>query len=542
MRARAETSLTWTSAVAVSVILTFVVLSCSKPATDHEHPAGDANALGQVEFVTSCAAPVQPKFERAVAMLHSFWFTASDSAFTEILNEDPNCAMAYWGRAVTLMGNPMTRAAPAADALAKGLEASQHAVELGKKATHREQMYIDAVLAYYRDYDKRDHAAGMRALEDALNALHTTHAEDKEATIFLARTLVANAPPSDTAFTKQLAGAALMEPLFEKHPNHPGLAHYLIHAYDAPKTAALGDKAARAYAGIAPAAPHALHMPSHIFTRVGDWQQSIDLNTRSAKAEPVPDAAVHPMDYMVYAYLQLGKDSAAKSVVDRAVSNPDKYYGGLIGYNFAAMPARFALERDDWASAATLKLPVGALPYVEAVTRFARAIGAARSGKADAAATEVEALGKLKAQLDSAKDKYWSTIVESQRQAAAAWVALARGNKDEALKLARAAADLEQTVDKHPVTPGPILPARELEGDMLMELGKAAEALASYEKTLTREPRRARALAHAAHAAEVAGNKTAAAAHFKALGELMSGADASRPEKKAAAKYLSGQQ
>ena len=505
-----------------------VAAACSpQKGDDHEHEPSTTGKVGRVSFATSCNAAIQPRFETAVAMLHSFWFNASDSAFKSIIATDSTCAMAHWGIAMTRMGNPMTRAAPTPEILKEGLAAAEKAKSLAASASHREQMYIDAALAYYTDFEKRDHMTGMQRLEESLGALHTAHAEDNEAAIFHARTMVANAPPGDKTFAKQLAGAALLEPLFEKFPDHPGLAHYLIHAYDAPATAAKGNKAALAYAGIAPAAPHALHMPSHIFTRLGHWKESIELNARSAQAEPVPDAAVHPMDYMVYAHLQLGQDSAAKAVVDRAVNQPDKYYGGLIGYNFAAMPARFALEREDWATAANLKLPVGALPYVEATTRFARAIGAVRSGKADAANAEIQELAKLKADLDKAKDAYWSTIVESQRLAALAWVKLAGGAQDEAIKTAAQAADLEETVEKHPVTPGPLLPARELEADMLLQLGKHDAALASYEKVLTREPRRARALYGAARSAELAKNSAVADARKKELTDLLATADGS---------------
>jgi hypothetical protein len=518
-----------------------LVASCSPQTDDHQHPAGDPDRIGQVSFPVSCSAASQPRFEKAVAMLHSFWFSASDSAFKSVVADDPNCAMAHWGIAITRMGNPMTRAAPSAEAAAEGLAAAERAKELSLSATAREQLYIDAALAYYRDHEKRAHSTGMLAFEDAVSALHAAQPEDNEAAIFLARTLIANSPPDDSSYAKQLAGAALLEPLFERYPDHPGLAHYLIHAYDAPSIAQRGSKAALAYAGIAPAAPHALHMPSHIFTRLGNWRESIELNTRSAQAEPVPDAAVHPMDYMVYAYLQLGQDSAAKVVVDRAVENPDRYYGGLIGYNFAAMPARYALEREDWASAAQLKVPVGALPYVEAITRFARAVGAARSGQAAPAASEVEALAALGRQLVERGDSYWAKIVESQRLAATAWLELARGDESAAIRSARAAADLEERVEKHPVTPGPLLPALELEGDLLLQLGRHADAVASYEKTLAREPRRARALFGVARAAELAGLAEVATTRYRELKELMANADANRRELLAANKFLGSQ-
>ncbi|HSK20868.1 MAG TPA: hypothetical protein VK912_17065, partial [Longimicrobiales bacterium] len=514
------------------------ILAMPARAQDHPHPAGDEAKLGKVEFPVSCSDAVRPQFERAVAMLHSFWFESARAAFTSIIDAEPACAMAHWGVAMTMLGNPMTRATPSAAALEEGAAASARALELGKAASHREQMYIDAVAAYYADYRTRDHMARMASLEQAFAALHDAHPEDMEAAIFHARTVVANASPSDSTFAAQLRGAAIMQPLFDEHPDHPGLAHYLIHAYDSPRLAERATKAAFAYADIAPAAPHALHMPSHIFTRLGYWDESIETNMRSARAEPDSNAAVHPLDYMVYAYLQQGRDGDARRVVERVVRIDDSYYGGLLGYNFTAMPARFALERGAWSDAAALQLPVGAMPFVQAVTRFARAIGAARSGNAAAARDEVNELARLKAQLDTAGDAYWSTVVEAQRLAGAAWVARASGDDATAVRLARQAADLEETVEKHPVTPGPLLPARELEGDLLLELGRPADALAAYTRTLEREPRRARALFGAARAAEQAGETATATARYREIMELMSAGEATRPELVAARRYL----
>jgi tetratricopeptide (TPR) repeat protein len=502
----------------------------------HDHPAGTTEKLGKVSFPVTCAPATQPKFERAVAMLHSFWFDAADKAFADIIASDPTCAMAYWGRAMTLMGNPMTRSAPSADRLQSGAAAAARAKELSAKASHREQMYADAVLAYYTDLDTRDHLTRMSAHEKAFDALRAMHGDDMEATIFYARTMVANAPPTDQTFANQVAAAELLQPLFDKHPSHPGLAHYLIHAYDAPPIATRGAKAALAYAGIAPDAPHALHMPSHIFTRLGHWDESIETNMRSARAEPDSNAAVHPMDYMVYAYLQLGRLNDAKRVVDRAVLNSDRFYGGTLGYNFAAMPARYALEREAWAEAATLKVPTGGAPSVRAITRFARAVGAARSGNATQGQAEALALVELSKELEAANDKYWLTIVEAQRMAALAWVTLAQRDTARALKLASDAAALEETVEKHPVTPGPILPARELEGDMLLQLGRNAEALGAYEKTLVREPRRLRALHGAVRAAHRAGNHDAAHKHHTMLKELTKKADPAAAERYKAVK------
>ncbi len=521
-------------------VLVLALLATALPldAQVHDHPAGDAAHLGTVTFEVSCAEEVAADFAVGVAMLHSFWFGEAHDAFAAIAEQDPQCAMAHWGRAVARMGNPMTRAAPSASALAEGHAAIERARELADNASHREQMYIDAALAYYTDHETRDHMSRMHAMEDAFAALHAAHPEDMEAAIFHARTMVANAPPDDRTFARQLEAARLMQPLFEQHPDHPGLAHYLIHAYDAPPLAEHGTKAAFAYADIAPSAPHALHMPSHIFTRLGYWDESIETNARSAQAEPDPNAAVHPMDYMVYAFLQQGRDAEAYEVVTRAVQNDDGLYGGLLGYNFTAMPARYALERDAWSEAAGLRVPVGALPYVEAIAQFARGIGAARSGNVEQAAREVAALEVLAQKLEAANDEYWTTIVSAQRLAASAWIEHARGNDAEALRLAQEASRLEGSVEKHPVTPGPILPARELEGDLLLALDQAAQALAAYEATLEVEPRRARALAGAARAAADAGDAASAARYYEALLDLMAKATTERPALRAARAYL----
>ena len=494
-----------------------------------------------VSFPVSCDPAVLPAFERGVAMLHSFWFEASNRTFEEVAAADPSCAMAQWGIAMTMMGNPMARSAPSPERMAAGRAAAERAVDLAAAASHREQMYAAAVMAYYEG-EGRSHAARMAAHEAALDELRRMHGDDPEATTFYARAVVANAPPDDLTFARQRAGAELMLPLFEATPHHPGLAHYIIHAYDAPALAAEGRDAAFVYADIAPAAPHALHMPSHIFTRLGYWDESIETNARSAAAEPQPDAAVHPLDYMVYAYLQQGRDEEARRVLDRVESGTDRFYGSILGYNFTAMPARFALERGAWREAATLPVPEGAPPYVEAITRFARVIGAARlqTTALGAARDDAAALARLHAALVEQGDAYWATVVRAQRIAADAWIARADGNDAGALLLAREAAEVEETVEKHPVTPGPILPARELLGDLLMELGRPAEALVAYEKTLEREPRRARALFGAARAAEAAGRDAVARDHYAALLEVMKKADPTRPEPVAARRALAG--
>lgn len=521
----------------VSALASLPLIANPAAAQDHDHGAASPATLGSVDFETSCSPAVAESFEAAVAMLHSFWFAEARQAFESVAAADPQCAMAHWGIAMTEMGNPMARVMPSPEAMATGLRESERSVELAAAQSHREQMYAQTVLAYYGGAD-RDHASRMADHEEAFASLHRAHADDMEATIFHARAMVANAPPSDLTFARQLAAAETMLPLFESNPNHPGLAHYIIHAFDTPGLASRGGDAAFAYADIAPAAPHALHMPSHIFTRLGYWEESIETNTRSANAAPEPNAEVHPMDYMVYAYLQLGQDANAREVVDRAVENPDRYYGGALGYNFTAMPARYALERGAWTEAADLRVPVGALPHVEAVGRFARAIGAARSGNVSSAEVEIDELGRLVGELRGAGDDYWATIVEAQRLAAQAWVRHASGDEAQALRLAEEAATLEETVEKHPVTPGPILPARELYGDLLIALDRPADALQAYEQTLQREPNRARTLFGAARAAELAGRNSDARRHYSAFLDLMANADPTRTEVELARTFM----
>jgi tetratricopeptide (TPR) repeat protein len=513
------------------VLLT--ALSSVSFAQDHDHPADAGAAVGRVSFPVSCSADVQPRFEQAVAMLHSFWFEAANGEFTQIARADSTCALAYWGQAMTLMGNPMTRMPPNAQRLQQGLALAQRSVALASRASHREQMYADAVLAYYRDHGSRDHMARMKTHEQAFDALRRAHPDDMEATIFFARTVVANASPTDKTYADQLRAAELMLPLFDRHPKHPGLAHYIIHAYDAPAIAPRGEAAARAYAGIAPDAPHALHMPSHIFTRIGRWDESIETNARSARAEPDSNAAVHPMDYMVYAYLQQGRVREAKAVVDRAVTTLDQFYGRSLGYNYRAMRARFALEQHAWRDAAALQPGAQESENVRALTHFARALGAARGGNPRAARADIDSLAKLEQSLRASNDEYWATVVGAQHQAAAAW-AMLPSDRERALAMARAAADLEETVEKHPVTPGPLLPARELLADMLLESGRARDAQAEYEKTLINEPRRLRSLHGAARAAEQAGDRAGARRHYAALLEVAAKADADRPEVAAA--------
>ena len=515
-----------------------LVVAAAPAGAQHEHHAVPGQQIGKVSFPTSCRADVQPMFERAVATLHSFWFDAATATFDSVARADAKCAMAHWGAALTLAFNPFTMAPPTEERRTAALAHAEQAMALA--TTDRERAWAYAVKVLYEEPTPglAGHRKRLQAHEDAMKALRDAWPDDVEASIFYARAVIANAPPTDLTFARQLHAGEVLEPLFATRPDHPGLAHYVIHTFDSPKLAKQGLDAARRYASIAPAAPHALHMPSHIFTRLGYWEESIETNRRSANAEPVPDAAVHPLDYMVYAYLQLGRDEDARKVVDRLLNIEDRFYAGVIGYNLAAMPARYALERNDWKRAASLAPVRGAPLFADAVTRFAVAVGAARSGDVPRAKEATAALATVRDSLKGRGDGYWATIVEAQRLAASAWIARAERRPAEALQLARQAAELEETVEKHPVTPGPLLPARELEADLLAELGKPAEALRSYELTLEREPRRARALSGAASAALAAGRKAEARKYYAELVEQLKNADAARPEVAAAKKFL----
>jgi hypothetical protein len=524
----------------VSLALGALLSASLAQAQDHRHPAGQ-EVIGRVDFPVTCNPEAGQRFQRATAMLHSFWFDAAEAEYGRALAADSSCGMAYWGIAMTLLGNPFTRVSPPEARLRDALAAAEKARAFTVYTTRREQLYADGVLALYRDWPTKSHGARMFLHEAAMKIVAESEPNDPEATVFYARAVIANAAPNDLKFERQLAAAAMMEPIFVAQPEHPGLAHYIIHAFDAPSVARQGLAAARRYADIAPAAPHALHMPSHIFTRLGLWQESIATNRRSANAEPDSNAAVHPMDYMVYAYLQLGKDEEAWRVVQRAVDQPNRFYQGTLGYNFAAMRARYALERNDWAAAMQLPIPTQAAAHVIAIPRFARAIGAARSGKLDIARENVAALGALRDTLKNAGDQYWATIVEAQRLTSAAWLAHAERNDSAAVRLAGEAADLEETVEKHPVTPGPLLPARELEADLLFELERYGGALWSYAKTLEREPRRARSVFGAARSAEHESDLAQARRYYTQVADLMKEADSSRSELQLAKAFLAKQ-
>ncbi|MFL4978861.1 MAG: tetratricopeptide repeat protein [Xanthobacteraceae bacterium] len=497
--------------------------------------------LGTVHFATSCNEVAQRRFDRAMRYQHSFWYLNAKEVFEEVLKADPTCAMAQWGIALTLLDNPHN-AIPRPN-LAPGLAAIQRAKAMGAK-TERERDYIDALMLMYADYDKLSHVQRIRAFRDAQEKIAAKYPDDDEAQIAYAITLNTSADPNDKTYTQQTKGAAILEPLSKRLPRHPGVTHYLIHLYDYPETAAKGLEAANRYAKVAPAAPHAQHMPSHIYTRVGYWKESIDSNiasVKAAKAEKSVGNYLHAQDYMVYAHLQLGQDKQAHAVIDEMLRETDfKATVSAADYALAASPARYAVERGDWAGASQLAVRPSTYNYVMAMSHFARAIGAARSGKPEDAKPDVAKLAELRDKLREAKDAYWSEIVDIQRQVAAAWVLHAEGKHD-ALKAMSAAADAEDKTEKSPVTPGPLAPARELYGAMLLELGKPAEALAAFEATLKKEPNRLGAMLGAARAAAKAGNSAKAEQHYRAAIALTESADPVRTEIAEARAFLAKQ-
>jgi Tfp pilus assembly protein PilF len=485
--------------------------------------------LGKVHFETSCTDAAQRRFDRGMRYQHSFWYRQSKAIFEDVLAADPECAMAYWGIALSLLNNP--HAPPPAENLPVGLSALQKGKAIGAKS-QRERDYIDALLVFYMDYDKIDHRTRVQSYLKAMEALAQRYPSDDEAQIEYAITLNVAALPADKTYANQLKGAAILEPIFQRQPQHPGVAHYLIHLYDYPPIAEKGLDAAKRYAQIAPSAPHAQHMPSHIFTRVGYWKDSISSNlasARAAKADKEWDDGMHGMDYLVYAYLQLGQDKAARGVVDEMSATQG--YNRFAGYYArAASQARYAVERGDWKGAAALPVQPSPTAYADAVTYFARALGAARSGDPAAAKPDVAKLAELSDKLREAKDAYWSEIVDIQRQVAMAWALYAEGKYDEALAAMSAVSDREDKTEKHPVTPGPLAPARELYGAMLLDRGMAKEALAAFEATLKKEPHRLGATLGAAKAAEKLGDTGKAKEYYTAVVALAENADPVRPE------------
>lgn len=477
------------AAVAVLVVLP---LSAARP----------QEQLGSVHFATSCRPDVAVTFDRAIALLHSFEFGESLRAFEGVLATDSTCAMAWWGIALSRWTNPMATGNRPISQLRQGAEAARHASRLGATASERERAYIAAVRLLFDEFDTREQRARVVAYSDAMGALARRFPADTEATIFYALSLTAAAPPTDKTYAGQLKAGSILEPLWAAQPNHPGLAHYIIHTYDVPALADKARAAAERYSGIAPSAAHALHMPSHTFTRVGLWQESVETNRRSMRVALESGSiseALHASDYAMYAYLQLGEEAEAKAILDGLPAlarrfDPAAITGAATGaagaFALAAIPARWVLERGAWSEAAGLEPRTTAWPYAEAMTWFARALGAAHTRDLSGAEEAIDSLGSIQHRLTAEGETYWAGQVAIQQLGARAWLELARGNEAEALARMREAAAREDSTEKSAVTPGPLAPARELLGDMLLELGRPAEARAEYRAVLRREPNR----------------------------------------------------
>jgi len=497
----------------------------------HEGNESGRGKLGTVKFATSCDPKLQADFERAVAMLHSFWWSAAEKAFDDLFAKDPTCAIAAWGYASILMGNPLGGVGSAPADAKKAQAALEKARMIGAR-TDRENDYIAAVSAYYENWENKPEKERQLARSKAYEALAAKYPADDEAQIFNALYIAGTQSQADQTFAAYLKAAGILEPYFKKYPDHPGVAHYLIHSYDAPPIAEKGLAAARAYAGIAPSAPHALHMPSHIFTRVGAWEESAATNLRSievAKAGEI-DEGYHGADYAVYAYLQLGRDGDARRTMQEAMTMKSKTTRAVWLYAYAAMPARFAIERGDWWEAMALPVSTTAAPFTDALTYYARALGAVRTGDVAAAEKEAAGLAEMHKKLEEAKNRYWATEVEVQRLTIAGWIAHKKGDTEEGLKLMRAAADLEDKNEKHIVTPGRIVPARELLGEMLFEQKQPAAALKEFEASQIREPNRFRNYWDSARAAEAMGDRAKATAYYQKLVTLAAKSDGSRHE------------
>jgi tetratricopeptide (TPR) repeat protein len=485
------------------VFILLLFFAASVFAQEHQH--GDHHAkdeLGEVNFPISCKPESQIPFNRAVALLHDFWYAEAEKSFQQIAASDPDCAMAYWGVAMSNY-HPLW-APPNEKELKNGQEPALKALAMEAK-TEREKAYIKAIAAFYTDADKVDHKSRAKLYAQEMANVHQQNPEDHEAAIFHALGLLGTANISDKTFATQKEAAAILNPLVEKLPNHPGIAHYIIHSFDYPPLAELALPAARTYAKIAPSSPHALHMPSHIFTRLGLWEESIQSNLASAEKakrhvqSTMPEAGsfdqLHAMDYLVYAYLQLGQVEKANKVAEEARTIPKLDLNNFAAaYAYAAMPARLAVEGHDWKKAASLQLepkwfPWDKFPYTEAITHYAVGIGSARSGDLAKAKKAEARLNELFTQLEST-DPYWATQVQIQQQTVAAWIAFAEGKHEDGLKRMKAAAALEDTTEKHAVTPGAIMPAHELVAEMLLETNDPVQAKVEFEKALKVSPNR----------------------------------------------------
>ena len=515
------------------------------------HSAGEN--IGSVHIQISCSEDAQRQFDRAVAILHSFFYPETVKAFSAIAQAEPSCAMAYWGVAISQRPNPLVP--PFSH---EALQAGWNAIEKARAArapTQYERDWIEALSTFFEHYDTLDQKTRTAKYEAAMAKLHERYPQDTEVAVFYALALNEAVDLTDKSYSRQLKAAAILEQLAPSQPNHPGIAHLLIHSYDYAPIAAKGLPAARRYAALEPSAPHALHMPSHIFSTLGMWQDAIQadlasdaaakayadsVNAGSAVNQAANAARYHSLDFLTNAYLQLALDKRARAIVDDRNSvaelSPNFRYSGHTA--FAAIPVRYAIERGAWAEAATLQVPRTPYPQAEAITWFGRALGAARSGDLAGARHDVDEIARLRAELALAHDAYWMEQLDVQADAARAWIALGERRVEEAIASMRAAADREDRTEKNVAMENRLSPMRELLGELLLEAGRPAEAQREFEVSLTSVPNRFRSLAGAGRAAALAGHKAAARLHYQELLVLVRDADSERPALKAAREFL----
>ncbi|MEA2080273.1 MAG: tetratricopeptide repeat protein [Pseudomonadota bacterium] len=512
--------------------------------------SGQLLPIGQVNFPVSCSVETRDSFERAIMMLHHMMYAQAEKEFRSIVASEPDCAMAHWGIAMTLF-HPLWPGEPTEAELQQGSQAIEMAKSL-PPPTDRETAYIAAAGSYYKNWGNKSHPERIASWKTAQNNVYQNNGDDTDAAGFYALALLATAPKEDKSYTHQREAGAILEALYSREPEHPGVVHYLIHAYDNPELAARALEAARAYDKIAPDVPHALHMPTHIFTRLGIWTDSINWNTRSARAAlnyPANGAIshhyLHALDYLIYAYLQGAEDAKAEAVLEQ-MNEKDNYQQTFVtGYALAALPARYTLERKQWRDAAGLEVPARdsfpweSYPEVEAISHYARGLGAARGGNAAGARGALSALDAIHARLVEAGQQYWGVLVDAQRKTVAAWLDFSEDREDSAIQLMEEAARLEESVDKNPVTPGSVLPARELLGDMLLQSGNPEKAIKAFETSLETAPNRFNSLYGAGLAAERKGDREAARSYYDSLVQICARADGDRPELAHAHRFLS---
>jgi tetratricopeptide (TPR) repeat protein len=496
----------------------------------------EGEKLGNLSFQTSCDPKVQAEFDRGVAMIHSYWFLIARRTFEGVLQQDPNCAIAYWGIALDYLGNSLVGppSRENANAAWAGLE---KAVAIGPK-TERERDWINALRAYFRDHDKINVEIRLAAYNKAMEAMAARYPDDYEVQVFYALTLQASASKADVTYANQLKSVAILEKLFEQNPQHPGVSHFIIHAYDFAPLADRGVAAAKRYGSIAPAVPHARHMPSHIYSMVGMWEESIASNSSALEIQP---DYYHAADFAVYAHLQLAQDVKAKALVEKAIATPPRGdrpggFGNFVAQ--ALMETRYLLDRGDWAAAAAMPMNSTGTPIADSLYRFSRGVGMARTGNLAGANAEIEAMKALRTTLQRADQSYWADRTEEQMLAISAWVAVKEGARDQAVRLMRAAADGEDGSLKNVIMENRLYPLREMLAELLLEVGQPAAALKEYETALRQTPNRYRAFWGAARASDGVGNRAQASEYFGKLVNLARNGDIERPEVREAKAFL----